>query len=157
MTDREVKELAVDAARQLLSRSLTSEVLDTLCEISKHEFIGDRFGSEDQPVRLFESDDGIRLVDCVSPTDRRVSIRLVAGLNNPDLSTRLWTGYSLSRRLPLAHPILLELARHLDDPSSDLRERLRWIFKVQRPLAEPVRRAVAASDRALAGELARDR
>ena len=157
MTDREVKELAVDAARRLLSRSLTSEVLDTLCEISRHEFIGDRFGSEDLPDRLFASDDGIRLVDCVSSTDRRVSGRLVAGLDNPDLSTRLWAGYALSRRLPLADPILLELARHLDDPSQDLRDRLRWVFKVQKPLSEPVRRAIARRDHALAEELARER
>jgi hypothetical protein len=44
-----------------------------------------------------------------------------------------------------------------DDPSQDLRERLRWIFKAQKPLSERVRRAIATRDRALAEELARER
>ncbi|MFN8545989.1 MAG: hypothetical protein U0807_17540 [Candidatus Binatia bacterium] len=153
MTAAEFRRLAVDGARELLRRRLTSEVVDIMCEISKHERIGDAFASDDLPEPLFQHPEGIRLVDCLSPADGRVSARLVPHLDDADVSARLWAAYALSRRLPLADVILVTLARHLADPSTDLRERLAWIFRTQRPLSDDVRAAVRASDPGLAGAL----
>jgi hypothetical protein len=111
------------------------------------------FRADDLPPALFENPEGIRLVDCLSPADPRVSDLLVAGLDHPDLQTRLWAAYALSRRLPLSDAILLRLAADLDDPSPDMRERLRWTFAVSAPVSTAVREAVAAHDPELAGTL----
>jgi len=153
ITPGEFRSLAVAGARQLLARPLTSEVVDIMCEIPRHEFIGNEFRSADLPERLFADAEGIRFVDCLSPVDERVSARLVPGLDSADVAMRLWAGYALSRRLPLDDAILTKAADHLDDPSSDLRERLRWILKAQAPLSEAVRRVVEAHDPVLAAEL----
>ena len=153
MKREEFRSLAVAGAKQLLGQPLTSEVVDIMCEISKHEPIGDAFQSGDLPETLFQQAEGIRLVDCLSPVDRRVGARLADGLDNPDPSTRLWAGYALSHRLPLEDGILLRLGGHLTDPSPDLRERLHWIFVAQGPLSAEVRHAVEASDARLGEEL----
>jgi hypothetical protein len=153
LTPASFRALALDAARHLLSRLLTTEVVDVMCEIPRHESLRDDFRSEDLPPPLFERAEGIRLVDCLSPTDARVSARLVPGLDQPDLSTRLWAAYALSRRLPLDDAILTELTRHLNDSSDDVRERLRWIFRAQPPLSDAVAQAVAAHDPGLAEAL----
>jgi hypothetical protein len=145
--------LALDAARELMRRPLSTDVVDVMCEIPRHESLRNEFGSDDLPPRLFEHHEGIRLVDCLSPADPRVSARLLPGLDHPELSTRLWAAYALSRRLPLDEAILTRLASHLDDPSEELRERLRWTFRAQVPLSEAVRRAIAARDPGLAEAL----
>jgi hypothetical protein len=97
------------------------------------------FGSDDLPARALREPEGIRLVDCLAPSDPHVSDRLVASLDLPDVKTRLWAAHALSRRLPLKDAILLRLAADLGDPSDELRERLRWIFQVQTPLSSAVR------------------
>jgi hypothetical protein len=151
MTHAEFRALALDAARRLVGRPLTSEVVDIMCEIPKHEPIGDAFRSEDLPDALFHDPEGIRFVDCLSPADPHVSARLVPALDGPDPAARLWASYALSRRLPLDDALLIRLTAHLSDP--DLRDRLRWIFMVQPRLSPAVRRAVAAHDPELADEL----
>jgi hypothetical protein len=83
----------------------------------------------------------------------RCDVVVFAGLDHPDLQTRLWAAYALSRRLPLSDAILLRLAADLDDPSPDMRERLRWTFAVSAPVSTAVREAVAAHDPELAGTL----
>jgi hypothetical protein len=148
-----LRALAVGTARQLLRRPLTSEVVDVVCEIPRHESLRDEFGSGDLPAALFAHPEGIRLVDCLSPADPRVSDRLVPCLDHPDLTARLWAAYALSRRLPLPDAILVRLAADLNDPSDELRERLRWIFTTQAPLSPVVHGAVAARDPELARSL----
>jgi hypothetical protein len=153
MAPQEFRQLAVAGARQLLGQPLTSEVVDIMCEISKQAVIGDEFGSDALPERLFKDAEGIRLLDCLSPPDKRVSTRLVQGLDSPDVSTRLWAGYALSRRLPLEDGILVSLAAHLGDPAPGLHERLRWIFEAQGRTSDVVRRAVGAHDPQLAEDM----
>jgi hypothetical protein len=146
MTAKEFRTLAVEGARQLLRERLSSEVVDITCEISKHEFIGNAFDADDLPVLLFWNAEAIRLVDCLSPMDERVTARLVTGLDSKDLSTRQWAAYALSRRLPLEDETLVKIASHLADPSPDLRTRLQWIFMNQGRLSDEVREAVATHD-----------
>jgi hypothetical protein len=129
-------------------------VVDVFCEIAKHVSLGNEFRTGDLPAALFQDAEGVRLVDCLAPTDGNVTDRLVVALDRPDPETRLWAAYAVSRRLPLPDPVLVRLARDLDDPSADLRARLRWIFTVEAPLSAPVRTAVAAHDRELADTLA---
>jgi hypothetical protein len=154
MTREEFRRLAVDGARRLLHRSLTSEVVDVMCEIPKHVAIGNEFGSSDLVDALFEEAEGIRLVDCLSPPGDAVSARLASALDASDLSQRSWAAYALSRRLPLAEPVLLVLARRLNDPAPDVVERVRWIFGAQGRLSDDVRRAIAVTDPRLADQLA---
>ncbi len=146
MKPEEFRSLAVSGARQLLGQPLTSEVVDIECEIAKHNFLGESFKSEDLPDALFKEAEGIRLVDCLALADPRVGPRLLPALDSEDLSTRLWAGYALSRRLPLPDDVLIRLAGHLADPSPDLRERLRWTFMAQGTLSKEVAQAVAARD-----------
>jgi hypothetical protein len=140
-TREEFRRLAVDTTRALLARPFTSEIADIVCETAKHEPIGDEIGSDDLHDTHFQLAEGLRLVDCIAPTDPRVTARLAASLESDDASTRAWAAYALSRRLPLDEPVLLALARHLDDPSPELRERVRWILATQRPLPAGVREA----------------
>lgn len=155
ITSDEFRRLAVDGARHLLARPPTSEVVDIMCEITKRQPLSGEFGSEDLPQSVFQEAEGLRLVACLSPADARVSARLVAGLDSPDVWARRWAAYALSRRLPLDDATLAGIANHLDDAAPDVRERLQWIFKAQRPLSVAVRAAVRAHDPALADAVRR--
>jgi hypothetical protein len=147
------RQVTVDAARQLLAPPVSSEVVDVLCESSARQSIGDQFRSADLPDGLFRDAQGLRLVACLSPPDARISQRLVAGLDSPDAWARRWAAYALSRRLPLQDAVLKQLADHLDDPSTDVQERLRWLFRAQRPLPDDIRAAIAVRDPLLAEDL----
>lgn len=153
MPHDEFRRLAVDGARQLLAQPITSEVTDIMCEIAKHERVGDAFRAKDLPPQFFRDALTIRLVDCLAPTDERVSTMLLAGLDSDDLSTRLWAAYALSHRLPLDDGILLKLTTHLADPSPDVRARLQYVFAAQSPVSDEVRREVRGYDRKLADDL----
>ena len=137
MSARELERMAIEGARSLLARPLTSEIVDIECEIAKHAPIGQAITSNDLPEPLFAVAEGVRLVDCLGSTDGRVSGRLAAALDHPDASVRLWALYALSRRLPLDESIVLRLQGRLDDESTEMRERMRWIVATQ----EKVRRA----------------
>jgi hypothetical protein len=147
LSHEEFRRIAVDSAHELVGRPFRSEVVDIVCEIAKHEPVGDGFDATSLPDVLYRKAEGLRLIDCLSPADPRVTARLVDALDAEDVSTRLWAGYALSRRLPLDDEALQRLAPHLTDPSPQLRERLGWIFvaqAAQAPLHDDVRRTVSA-------------
>jgi hypothetical protein len=145
--------LAVEAARQLLRRRLASVMVDVMCEVPKHEFVGDQFGSADLPDALFGNAEGIRLISCLEPSGDEVSARLAAALDSQDPMLRAWVAHALTRRLPLPDPALLTVIAHLGDSSPLVTERLRWIFKAQRPLPREVERALEAKAPEVAAEL----
>ena len=153
ITSDQFRRLAVDNARRLLGEPLTSDVVAIMCEITKRQSMSAEFGSEDLPEELFHQAEGVRLVACLSPVDERVSARLVGALESDDVWARLWAAYALSRRLPLDEATLKRVASHLDDASTDVRERLQWLFKTQRPLSDDVRLAVRARDPQFAKDL----
>lgn len=153
MSHEEFTTLATDSARELLHRPLTNDVVDVMCELPKHQQVGDHFKSSDIPAALFADPEGIRLVWCLAPSDPQVNVRFAAALDGEDPELRLWAAHALSRRLPLAEPVLLTVVEHVDDPSSDVRARLRWILLAQQPLRDKVKRALEAKDPGFAKEL----
>ena len=153
ITADEFRGLAVDGAKQLLAEPLSSEVVDTGCELSKYAPAGTGLRSEEIPEQLLSHPEGFRLLDCLSPADARVSVRMLVGLENIDELTRLWAAYALSRRLPLDDTVLTAVARRLNDPSAGVRERVHWIFRTQVPLSPGVLAAVRERDPALAKTL----
>lgn len=155
MSADELRHLAIDGARALLTRPLTSEIVDIECEIAKHVPVGDAIRSADLPGVLFTLAEGIRLVDCVAPADRRVDARLAAALDDPDRATRLWAAYALSRRLPLDEAVVSRLADRADDESSEMRERVRWILEAQRNLPFEKRMELRAAERRAGGQARR--
>ncbi|HEV7734185.1 MAG TPA: hypothetical protein VGR62_18580 [Candidatus Binatia bacterium] len=149
----EFRNLAVSGAKELLTQPLTSEVVDITCEITKHEPLGDAFSSADLPGSLFGIPEGLRLIDCLSPDDEQTTPRLLASMNDTDVVVRLWAAFAVSRRLPLSEAEQITLASHLNDPSTELRERLRWTFRSQGATSEAVLVAVRARDPELAASL----
>jgi hypothetical protein len=154
ITKDEFRRLAVDGVRQLLAEPLSSEVVDITCELTKYVPAGAGLRSEEIPEQLFWHSEGFRLLDCLSPADARLSARMLAGLNSIDVSTRLWAAYALSRRLPLDDEVLKALlAKHVDEPSAGVRERVQWTFEAQGPLSADVWAAIRERDPALAEDL----
>jgi hypothetical protein len=153
ITTDEFHRLAVEGVKQLLAEPLSSEVVDIACELNRYVPAGAGLRSEEIPEQLFSHSEGFRLLDCLSPTDARLSARMLVGLSSIDESTRRWAVYALSRRLPLDGPVLTALARRLNDPSADVRARVREIFELQVPLSAEVLAAVRERDPALAKSL----
>jgi hypothetical protein len=153
MSRDDFRALANEGARKLLRRALTTEVVDVMCEVSKHERVGDQFRSEDLPELLFADPEGIRLVSCLSPPGDRVTERLAAGLRLPDEMARPWAAHALTRRLPLPDRVLVEIAPYVNDPSPGVSDRVRWIFRAQRPLPKKGLEALRAWNPRLAAEV----
>ena len=153
ITPDEFRRLAVEGAKQLLAEPLSSEVVDTACELIKYVPAGAGLRSEEIPEPLFWHSEGFRLLDCLSPADVRLSTRMLAGLDRIDESTRRWAAYALSHRLPLDDSALKTLARRLTDPSADVRDRVQGIFEAQLPLSTDVLAAIRERDPALAKTL----
>jgi hypothetical protein len=153
ITPEEYRRLAVEGAKQLLAEPLSSEVVDTACELIKYVPAGVGLRSEDIPEQLFWHSEGFRLLDCLSPADARLSARMLAGLDRLDESTRRWAAYALSHRLPLDDSVLKALARRLTDPCADVRDRVQGIFEAQLPLSADVLAAIRERDPALAKTL----
>ncbi|HEY8518320.1 MAG TPA: hypothetical protein VIS07_22635 [Candidatus Binatia bacterium] len=149
----EFRALVIESVRELLRRPLTNEVVDVMCEVPKHESVGDEFTLEDVPAGLFREPEGIRLVSCLALPGDEVSERFEAALVSDDPELRLWAAHALSRRLPLSETVLLRITEHLDDPSPDVRVRLEWIFRAQRPMPRDVQRAVKRKLPGLAKEM----
>jgi hypothetical protein len=145
--------LAVEATKKLLRRPLTGEVVDVMCEVPKHELVGDEFTSADFPDAIFRDAEGVRLVACLQPPGDAVSMRLAAALATADPEVQVWAAHALTRRLPLSDTVLLAVIAHLNDPVPGMTERLRWIFKAQRPLTGPVRAALEQQAPELVAEL----
>jgi len=152
MSPAKLRALAIDAARKLLRRPLTSEVVDVMCEITKHQPIGNEFRSADLPDALFRDAEGIRLVSCLVPPGNDVSTRLAGALDSDIGELRVWAAHALTRRLPLPDAALMKVISHLRDPDREMTERLRWIFLAQRPLGEGVQRALASQAPDLAAQ-----
>ncbi len=151
----EFRRMAVLGARHLLAQPPTSDVVDRLCEITAHEPLGPAIVSDDLPAWTFEDAEGIRLVACLVPADVRVSPRLVAALDNPDVWARRWAAYALAQRLPLDDASLSGLSRHLDDSCPEVRERLKWILQTQHAFANDARESARVPESQVATQLPR--
>lgn len=126
---RELHDLARKAATQLLHESLTNEVVDIMCEITKHAALHDDFDVRDIPDSVYAQPDGLRLVACLAPSDKRVAKRVVAALDSADVDRRLWAAHALTRLQPRERTLLDRLVPYLRDPSPDVVLRIRWLLE----------------------------
>ena len=85
--------------------------------------------------------------------NEEVASRLLASLDDPDVVVRLWAAFAVSRRLPLDEAQQLKLAWHLGDESQELRDRVRWTFRVQGAASPLVLDELRRRDPALAASL----
>jgi hypothetical protein len=153
MTRDQFRAIALSGAKELLQQPLTSEVVDIMCEITKHEPLGDAFESGDLPPSLFRIPEGLRMIDCLSPKDPATTPRLLTSLDDPDVVVRLWAAFALSRRLPLDEASQRKLTWHLGDASDELRERVRWTIRAQGATSPAVLDDVRRRDTVLAASL----
>jgi hypothetical protein len=154
LSPEEHERLAANGLKQLLAEPLSTEVADIGCELSQYTPTGIELRAEDIPEQLLWHAEGYRLLDCLSPTDPRISSRILSGLENIDETTRVWAVYALWRRRPLDDDVLLALAPRLNDPSADVSDRVRRVFQAEAPLSPEVLAAIRARDAALAKTLA---
>jgi hypothetical protein len=138
--------IAADGAAELLQQPLNAEVVDIMCEITKHEPLHDDFTADDIPSGLYRSGQGLRLLSCLAPSDPRVTGRVLAGLGSSDPLTRQWAVYTLTQRHPLDERVLEQLVPHLRDPSPDVVTRVRWVFQTHDPLPKRVARTIRLAD-----------
>lgn len=150
MTPAEYDQLASAGIRQLLADPSSTDIADIGCELTQQVPSGRALRSEELPEPLFWHSEGYRFLDCLAPTDPRVSARMMVGLQSIDESTRQWAAYALSHRLPLDEAVQLDLTRRLNDPSPTLRQRVRSILAAQTPLPPKVQAAVLERDPELA-------
>ncbi|MFN8543259.1 MAG: hypothetical protein U0807_03525 [Candidatus Binatia bacterium] len=141
--------IATDGARQLLRQRLTSEVVDIMCEITRHESLRGDFAATDIPQTLYGDAEGLRLLACLAPTDPRVRPSLIAALGSDDPVVREWAAHTLTRLLPLDEATLEHLLPYLRDPSPEVATRVRWLFQAQGAISSDVLRAVRQRDAAL--------
>jgi hypothetical protein len=154
MDREEFRKLALQGTRQLLKEQVSTETVDIMCEISRHEKLGPAFKSADIAPAFFESAEGLRFVDCLAPTDHAVTDRIVPALDAAAVSTRMWAAYALSHRASLSAQQLLRAAQHLDDASPDVRQQLRWLVYSHAKSPSPsLRRLVERKDPSLASLL----
>ena len=153
ITADEFRRLAVEGVKQLLAEPLSTEVVDVACDLVKYVPAGAALRSDEIPEELFAHSEGFRMLDCLSPSDARLSVRMLAGLDSIDESTRRWAVYALAHRLPLDEAVLKGLARRVKDPSADVRDRVQDIFERQSPLSAEVLAAIRERDPATAKSL----
>jgi len=131
----EFHQLAVDSARELFrqiwAHPLSSETVDIMCAITKYEPLRSDFGADDLPGPLYQDADGLRLISCLMPTDRRVTPKLLPPLDSSDPAVREWSAYAIAQLLPLDEPVLKRLVPYVVDPSPEITARVRWIFQAQ--------------------------
>ena len=153
ITPAEHDRLTAEGLKQLLAEPLSSEVADIGCELGKYADTGAALRSEDIPEQLLWHTEGYRLLDCLSPTDPRVTVRMLSGLENIDEATRVWAAYALWRRRPLDDEVLVAMAPRLNDPSAEVRDFVVRTFAAEAPLSPPVLAAIRERDPALAKTL----
>jgi hypothetical protein len=153
ITPAEHDRLTAAGLKQLLAEPLSSEVADIGCELGKYADTGAALRSEDIPEQLLWHAEGYRLLDCLSPTDPRVTVRMLSGLENIDEATRVWAAYALWRRRPLDDEVLVAMAPRLNDPSAEVRDFVLRTFAGEAPLSPPVLAAIRERDPALAKTL----
>ena len=127
----EFRQIAITCIRTLIEGDPTAGMVDVMCQATQFQPLGNAFLSEDLPNSAFADQDAIRLIACLSPPDRLVDPRLAAALDSTNPWVQSWAAYALSQRLPLSPYVLQVVGRHLDTPSVDVRERLRWILTAQ--------------------------
>jgi hypothetical protein len=154
ITAAEHDRIAAEGLKQLLAEPLSTEVADIGCELSKYVPTGAGLRSEDIPDQLLWHAEGYRLLDCLSPTDPRLTERMLNGFTNIDEATRLWAAYALSRRRPLEDAVLIGMAPRLEDSSAEVRGIVQRAFKAHAPLSPRVLAAIRDRDPALAETLA---
>ena len=142
--------LAADGAAELLEQSLTAEVVDIMCEITKHESLRDDFRIEDIPPHVYRDPNGLRLLSCLAPSDPRVSPRVLPGLHSNDPVMRQWAAYTLTQLQPHDTEVLEALVPYVQDQSPEIANRMRWFFQSnQETLPTTVVRAIRRVDPAL--------
>lgn len=138
--------LAVDGASRLLREPLTSEVVDIMCEITKHEPLRSAFTANDISPSIYREPEGLRLLSCLAPSDPRVSPRVIPSLDSTDPVRRQWAAHTLTRLLPRDKDVLAQLVPYLRDPSPEVSSRIRWIFQAQQTIPKGVERAIQKVD-----------
>jgi hypothetical protein len=142
----ELRALAVDSARHLLTQPLTAEVVDIMCEVTKHVPLRDAFDADDIAPATYRDPQGLRLISCLAPQDRRVARRVVAAMDTPDPVRRQWAAHALTTLRPDDEKTLLTLVPYLRDPSDEVVNRVEWVLQSQR-LPRAVTRAISEKPR----------
>ncbi len=150
ITPEEHERIAEEGLKQLLAEPLSSEIADIGCELSQYAPAGTELRSEDIPDQVLWHAEGYRLLDCLAPTDPRVTVRMLSGLSNVDAATRVWAVYALWRRRPLDDEVLIAMAPRLNDSSAEVRDHVRRTFEAEAPLSPAVFDALLERDPALA-------
>jgi hypothetical protein len=143
----ELHAIAVNGAKQLLRQPLTAEVVDIMCEITKHSSLRGDFSADDIPLPVYRDAQGLRLLSCLAPSDRRVSPYIVPALRSTDWMTRQWAAYTLTRLKPTDEAVLEQLVPYIHDP--DIGPRIRWLIQAQDDLPKGLRRKIGEIDPAL--------
>lgn len=138
----ELRAIAVDAAAHLLKQPLTAEVVDIMCEVTKHVPLPDAFDADDIAAATYRYPQGLRLISCLAPQDPRVARRVVQALDTPDPVRRQWAAHALTKLRPSDEKTLLTLVPYLRDPSDDVAVRVEWVLQSQR-LPRAVSRAMS--------------
>lgn len=144
--------LAAHGAAELLHQSLSPEVVDIMCEITKHEPLHADFSADDIPSPLYADPQGLRLLSCLAPADPRVSPRVLPALQSPDPVRRQWAAYTVTQLFPRDAAVLQQLVPYLRDPSPEIVGRIRWLFLAQSSLPSSVVRAIRDVDPELLGD-----
>ncbi|MDX2166269.1 MAG: hypothetical protein SF182_04375 [Deltaproteobacteria bacterium] len=137
----ELHALAVDAAQHLLKQPPTAEVVDIMCEVTKHVPLREAFDADDIAPSAYRDAQGLRLISCLAPQDPRVARRVVAALDSPDSTQRQWAAHALTQLRPRDEQTLLTLVPYLRDPSEDVARRIEWLLQSQ-SLPRAVSRAI---------------
>ncbi|MBX3026922.1 hypothetical protein KF840_18600 [bacterium] len=154
----ELHALALRAARQLLAEPLSDETVDILCAITDHDSLRDDIAAEQIPPLAYGDPQGLRLIACLAPRDRRVPAHVVPALAvGGDPMLRVWAAHALVRLEPNDEAVLLAVVPYVRDPTPAVAERIRWLIQSRRPLPPAVARAVAAVDPTLLPPPARGR
>jgi hypothetical protein len=140
----ELHDLAARGAAQLLHQPLTAEVVDIMCEITKHASLHDEFRADDIPAALYDDAQGLRLLGCLAPSDPRVSPRLLPALQTSDPERRQWAAYVLTQLRPSDERVLQQLVPYLRDP--ELAPRIRWLLQSQPSLSDDLARSARQID-----------
>jgi hypothetical protein len=138
----QLHDLAKASANELLHEPLTAEVVDIMCEVTKHAALRKDFTAKDIPDAVYSSAQGLRLVACLAPTDAHVAARVAAALDTADTPRRQWAAHALTRLQPREADVLQQLVPYLRDPSPEVATRINWVLQSNGNLPRSVVRAM---------------
>jgi len=144
---RELHALALDAATKLMHETLTPEVVDIMCEITKHASLRKDFTARQIPDEAYGDAQGLRLIACLAPKDPKVAARVVASMTTPDVPRRQWAAHALTRLQPRDEDLLERLVPYLHDPSPEVATRVSWVLQSSGSQPRSVRRAIEEFER----------